>query len=297
VIRLGAFVPGNERLSAVKQAVRTKEGTFEIKRLGITSQQNDFRGSITHHLKTIEDLERLVVDAEDIDTGATAEEEDVEKVGEDCEGTSAGTAITATDATAEEEDIEKVAENCEGASAGTATASPKPKKTMTIEIDESYNTPIVYRSNNRKKQVLLKVPRSTTESSFHRNMHRTKFLDNLLENLGTDVEESTKWLLGALAKKSDKLYEEVARERGFITTQTKKMDAHSAAAMWEDANVNTGQSRTILRHFDAYFGLRLTVPESQVKAAANDPDVLAAKKRAIEKTSRKRKVAGPSLEP
>ena len=154
---------------------------------------------------TTEALEQLVIDAEGSDTDATAEEEDVEKVGEDCEGTSAGTAFT---------------------------ASPKPKKTVMIEIgEEAYNTPIVYLSDNKKKQVLLKFPRSTLESSFQRNMRRTKFLENLLKNLGPDVEESTKWLLGALATKRDKLYEEFVRERGFITTQTKKMDAHSAAAM------------------------------------------------------------------
>jgi hypothetical protein len=51
-------------------------------------------------------------------------------------------------------------------------------------------------------------------------MRRTKFLENLLQNLGPDVEESTKWLLSALANKSDKIYEEVAREKGFITTRT-----------------------------------------------------------------------------
>jgi hypothetical protein len=81
VIRLGAFVGDSEKL----QAIRTKEGTFKIKRLRITPQQD--------------------------------EEED-------------------------EEDVEKVGENCEGASAGTATASPKPKKAVTIEIGESCNTPI-----------------------------------------------------------------------------------------------------------------------------------------------------------
>jgi hypothetical protein len=76
-------------------------------------------------------VERLIEDEEGSDTDATAEEED-------------------------EEDVKKVGE-----------ASPKPKKTVTIAIgEEMYNPPIAYRSDNKKKQVLLKVLRSTTESSF-----------------------------------------------------------------------------------------------------------------------------------
>jgi hypothetical protein len=167
----------------------------------------------------------------------------------------------------------------------------KLERKKTIEIGkEVINTPIVYKAENRKNQVLLKVPRSTTESSFQRNMQRTKFLENLLQSLGPNVEESTKWLLGALANKSDKLYEEVAREKGFITARTKKMDAHSAAAMWEDAKVSLHQQRKINRHMASYFGARLTVPESKVKEIGKDnPEVLAAHKAAMEKTTRKRK--------
>jgi hypothetical protein len=40
VIRLGAFVGDNEKLDGKRQAIGTKEGTFKIKRLRITSQQN-----------------------------------------------------------------------------------------------------------------------------------------------------------------------------------------------------------------------------------------------------------------
>jgi hypothetical protein len=188
----------------------------------------------------------------------------------------------------------------EGASVGTAissfTPTLNPKNTVTIEIGkEALNTPIVYRSNSNKDQILLRVPMCTTEQSFERSMQRTKFLKNLLENLGPDVEVSTKWLLTALAKKSGKIYEEVARERGFITTQSKKMDAHSAAAMWRDANVNLRQQRAIKRHLGAYFGAQLMVPESEVKEQidkVHNPEVLAAHKKAMEKTSRKRKSTG-----
>jgi hypothetical protein len=161
--RLGAF-GDKDSFHAGDQAVRTQNGKLKMKRLRISSQQNDFRSSITRFLMTTEVLERLVKDAED--SAEEEDEEDVEKVGEDPEGTSAGTAVT---------------------------ASSKPKHTVMIDVgEESYTTPIVYRAGNKKKQVLLKVPRSTTELSLQRNMLGTKFLENLLQSLGPNVEESTK---------------------------------------------------------------------------------------------------------
>jgi hypothetical protein len=65
-----------------------------MKRLRINSQQNDFRSSINRHLMPTEVLERLVKEAEG--SAEEEDEEDVEKVGEDPEGTSAGTAVTAS---------------------------------------------------------------------------------------------------------------------------------------------------------------------------------------------------------
>jgi hypothetical protein len=102
VIRLGAFVGDNEKLDGKRQAIRTKEGTFKIKRLRITSQQNDFKKAVTRYLTTTEVLERLIEEYDEgNETDATAEEEDeeedeedVEKVGEDCEGASAETSCS-----------------------------------------------------------------------------------------------------------------------------------------------------------------------------------------------------------
>jgi hypothetical protein len=165
------------------------------------------------------------------------------------------------------------------------------KRKVTIEIPKDiYTTPIVYRSANGKDQVLIRVPKSTTWLSFQKSMKRSNFVNNLLESLGPDTETATAWLLRELANKHEKIYEEVGREKGIITTQNKKMDAHSAAAMWGDAKVSLFQQRKINRHMGAYFGAQLMVPELQVKAMGKDnPAVLAAHKAVMEKTTRKRK--------
>jgi phosphoribosyl-ATP pyrophosphohydrolase len=94
---------------------------------------------------------------------------------------------------------------------------------------ESHRNTMIARSITRRLMTTELLERlmeddkgSTTESSFQRNMLRTKFLDKVLKKLGPGIEESTKWLLGALAKKSERLYEEVAREREFTTTKPRR---------------------------------------------------------------------------
>jgi hypothetical protein len=120
--------------------------------LRITSQQIDFCGSIAPHLLATKVLEQSVKDAD-------SEEED-------------------------EDEEDGVLLEREGTSVGTAaiTPSPKPKNKMTIEIGgEPFNNPIVYRANNNKDQILLRVPNITTEQSFERSKQPTKFLENLRE--------------------------------------------------------------------------------------------------------------------
>ncbi len=43
------------------------------------------------------------------------------------------------------------------------------------------------------------------------------------------------------------------------------MNAYSACAMWEEANVPLRAQRVILRHLSNFFGRRLTVPERQIR--------------------------------
>ena len=73
------------------------------------------------------------------------------------------------------------------------------------------------------------------------------------------------WLLTELARKNDKVFSKVAKDCGFVTTATKRMDVYSTAAMFADANINSTQQRTILRHFFSYFGLRLVATEKELR--------------------------------
>ena len=45
---------------------------------------------------------------------------------------------------------------------------------------------------------------------------------------------------------------------------TQKMDAVTAAAMWQESNVSTRSQRIILRYLANEFGRRLVVPEAEI---------------------------------
>jgi hypothetical protein len=158
----------------------------------------------------------------------------------------------------------------------------------------NFNDAIIYKDPNNKHQyasIMVPKGRSTTTTI---NLKRTiaAMIEYCIEPKGEDDKEYKNCInqvIGELEKGSEFIT---------VTTETKKikkMDAHSAAAMWEDAKVSTVQQRKINRHLDAYFGARLTVPESEVRAIGKgDPEVLAAHKKAMEKTTRKRKSHGES---
>jgi hypothetical protein len=51
---------------------------------------------------------------------------------------------------------------------------------------------------------------------------------------------------------------------------SKKMDAATACAMWQEANVSQKSQRRILRYLAAEYGCRLVVPEAEVDAFGQD---------------------------
>jgi hypothetical protein len=93
---------------------------------------------------------------------------------------------------------------------------------ITLELSrEDLLGAIPYTSlGNNTKQILLRIPSSSSAGSFARNMRRENFLDTLLENLSRDkdggTEQATKWLMTTLAKKNERLFTEVA-ERTRLT--------------------------------------------------------------------------------
>ena len=122
-----------------------------------------------------------------------------------------------------------------------------------------YKDPVKYKASNGKEQVLLRIPRSVTEASYHKNAQSIgRICHLLLHHAGEDVdlEESGVWLLEELHRLLPKSFERVAARKGF-TIPHARMPINRTSAMWQDAEVDYRQSRSIGKHCQDYFQRRL----------------------------------------
>jgi ribosomal protein L35AE/L33A len=114
---------------------------------------------------------------------------------------------------------------------------------------------------------LVHVPKSRTYSHFKRNAKRVKWIQDILAAATVNADqqnEAAEWLLQHLGENYHDCFIHAAESLGVLLT-SKKMDAYSACAMWEEANVPLRAQRVILRHLANFFGQRITVPERDIR--------------------------------
>ncbi len=120
---------------------------------------------------------------------------------------------------------------------------------------------------------LVKVTRSKNKQRYVINvrsqqswLHR---LPSLVVAEGVDPSVGATWILRNLASNFEDQFVHVCRKMGYPIF-SKKMDAATACAMWQEANVSRKSQRTILRYLAAEYGCRLVVPEAEVDAFGQD---------------------------
>jgi hypothetical protein len=113
---------------------------------------------------------------------------------------------------------------------------------------------------------LVPVPTSSNYDWFKKNLNRTKWVRKLLlaASNNDNEEVAARWLMQHLGYCYNDCFVEVACKLGLLLPP-KEMDAETAAAMWEEANVPVRAQRIILRHIKKAFGRRITVPERKLK--------------------------------
>jgi hypothetical protein len=127
-----------------------------------------------------------------------------------------------------------------------------------------------FQYSNQYSSTFIVVPQSANKYRFDRNAKGGgSWLENLLAavaptSMPNSKEVALQWLLTYIGCNYNDIFVNVCDSLGLLLNG-KKMDAESAAAMWEAANVNINQQRTILKYMAAYFGRRLTVPESYIR--------------------------------
>ena len=140
------------------------------------------------------------------------------------------------------------------------------KNIFEVNINADFYGTIIYKSPNRREQVLVWIPRSSTEAAYHRNAQKSGWIKTILDNhAGEEVEseESDVWLLEEMHRLQNKAFKEVAARQGF-TIPTAHMPSNNMAAMWQDAEVDFRQSRSIGKHCNNYFQRRIFTKESDV---------------------------------
>ena len=113
---------------------------------------------------------------------------------------------------------------------------------------------------------LVNIPGSISYDRFKRNAKRKSWVDKLLVAASTsrEKEESARWMLMHLGEHYNDIFADVACKHGLVLSG-KVMDAESACAMWEEANVALRPQRIILWHLASFFGRRITVPEREIR--------------------------------
>jgi hypothetical protein len=121
-----------------------------------------------------------------------------------------------------------------------------------------------FKQYNDCEVTLVPIPKTGSYYCFERNMKDHSWFGEVLGALSNAPETSLSSLLMALSKLRNEEFITAAKEAGLLLNG-KVMDAESATAMWEEANINCRQQRTILRHLACYFGRQLTVPLSKIR--------------------------------
>ena len=136
-----------------------------------------------------------------------------------------------------------------------------------MNINSAFYRLVIYKAPNRREQVLVRIPRSSTEAAYHRNAQRRGWIKTILENhAGEEVEseESDVWLLEEMHQLRPKAFKEVAAHQRF-TIPHACMPANNTAAMWQDAGVDFRQSRSIEKHCNDCFQRQIFAKESDVR--------------------------------
>jgi hypothetical protein len=110
-----------------------------------------------------------------------------------------------------------------------------------------------FKQYNDCEVTLVPILKTGSYYHFERNMKEHSWFGEVLGALSNAPETSLSCLLMSLSKLCNEEFITAAEEVGLLLNG-KVMDAESSTAMWEEANINCQQQRTILRHLACYFG-------------------------------------------
>ena len=136
-----------------------------------------------------------------------------------------------------------------------------------------------YNNNNGTTCHLININSCKSfKQSYESVRKKTSWLSNLpslIVNSNVTEEEDERestgaaWLLRVIGGTHRDEFVSTSESLGFPVV-TKKMEATTAQAMWEDANISINSQRTILRYFKSTFGGSFVVPEKDIRQLGDE---------------------------
>jgi hypothetical protein len=138
-----------------------------------------------------------------------------------------------------------------------------------------------FQQKNDLKTTLVRVPQSSNELSFRRNVNRTKCADKILdafipstkkesvlldddEDAITDQDDVIYCLLKYLGTKYDDQFALAAKDLG-LPVHKEKMPPARVAAMMEEANLGSKARIVVAKHFNALYRWNFLPPRTQLE--------------------------------
>ena len=127
--------------------------------------------------------------------------------------------------------------------------------------------------DNGNPEHYVKVPVSSTEDCFASNARNEEWIDNILEVAGTEKlskDNVMDCIMVYLIKNYPKVLERVGEKLKIPNLMTnEKMDAHTAAVMWNKANVTLRGPRDIKKYIHSVYSFWVTPAQRHINAISD----------------------------
>jgi hypothetical protein len=133
----------------------------------------------------------------------------------------------------------------------------QPKSVVKFDMQDAKDGPIRWTSPNRTRQTAIRIPRTSTRSSFRKSAKQTSWIEQITESMLNQEKVSpdvgVEWLVESIFEIHGPQFESFCERKGYLLPTTARMHKGKTAAMWTDGNVTYSVKRIINQHCYEHF--------------------------------------------
>lgn len=99
------------------------------------------------------------------------------------------------------------------------------KITCEFDVRKAYNAPVRYKAGNKREQVLIRVPKSSTFNTFKTSICTSRWLDHVMEQVAdsdkVEKQQAYEWVLAEMKKRCPEAFDAVAQRGGYSKDSNK----------------------------------------------------------------------------